>query len=109
MSKMKQNCIAAHTVVNVELVDVLVTTFTVDGGVVVTVVDDVNVVLSLVVSLLTDELLPADVFVCAVVSVDDGMVADVDELILGTRESTTPTGPVKSASFWHVNSSGCIE
>lgn len=78
----------------------LVTTFTVDGGVVVTVVDDVSVVLSLVVSLIAVELLPtvADVFVCAVVSVDDGIVADVDELILGTSESITPTGPVKSAS-----------
>lgn len=93
----------------------LVTTFTVDGGVVVTVVDDVNVVLSLVVSLLDAELLllvlvlPADVFVCAVVSVDDGAVDDVDELIFGTSESTIPTGPVKSASVWHASSSGCIE
>lgn len=92
----------------------LVTTFTVEGGVVVTVVedddddDDVNVVLllSLVVSLLAVELLLADVLVCAVVRVEDGAVVGVDELNFGMSESTTPTGPVKSASFWHVNSSG---
>lgn len=51
----------------------LVTTFTVDGGVVVMLVD-VIVVLSLVVSLLAVELLPAfDVDVCVVVNVDDGV------------------------------------
>lgn len=61
------------TVVCVELVDVLVTTFMVEGGVVVTLVD-VIVVLSFVVSLFAVELLPAfEVEVWAVVRVDDGV------------------------------------
>lgn len=93
------------TVVWVELVDVLVTTFTVEGGLVVTLVD-VIVVLSFVVSLLAVELVPVfDVDVCVVVRVDDG--ACVVELVFGINESTTPIGPVKSTSLsGHVNSSG---
>lgn len=94
-----------HTVVRVELVDVLVTTFTVEGGVVVTLVD-VIVVLSFVVSLFAVELLPVfDVEECAVVSVDVGPC--VVGLVFGINESTIPIGPVKSTSLsGHVNSSG---
>lgn len=93
------------TVVWVELVDVLVTTFTVEGGVVVMLLE-VIVVLSLVVSLLDVELLPVfDVDVCAVVRVDDGDC--VVELIFGFSESMTPIGPDKSTSLsGQLNSSG---
>lgn len=94
------------TVVWVELVDVLVTTFTVEGGVVVTLLEVMIVVLSLVVSLLAVELVPVfDVDVCVVVRVDDGVC--VVELVFGFNESITPMGPDKSTSLsGHVNSSG---
>lgn len=87
----------------VELVDVLVTTLIVDGGVVVTL--ELTVV-PCEVSFEDDELLlECDVLDGVVVNTED---VDCDVvLVFGTSESTIPIGPDKSISLsGHVNSSG---
>lgn len=92
------------TVDCVELVDVLVTTLIVDGGVVVTLVE--LTVVTCDVSFEDDELLlNCDVLDGVVVNTEDG---DCDVvLVFGKSESTTPIGPDKSISLsGHVNSSG---
>lgn len=85
----------------------LVTTLTVDGGVVVVTLVELTVVKTVVSFDVEEMLLDFDAVVDGVVvNVDDGCCVVV-AVVFGSNESTTPTGPVKSTSLsGHINSSG---